>query len=285
MQVTRAYYSQRTGSNPNPNGLPLRDIVKIFVGVYDELKSDGYFDEAFGSCCVDTGESQGRITDINLEILLALHKKNLWPVAEYFQDYTEDDLLDLTEFLFQHVSKPIDGQYHSWQDCGMHWETFNQQAGREHYRNRMNDVLAHYEHRFELSPDGQVLHRAEAGFEPIFDANVPSDDAKVVSRIDAAVLTYRRHGSTVEERRQAVRDLVDVLEYLRPHVKTFLTRKDEGDLFNLANNFGLRHHNDMQKTGYDAALWLSWMFYFYLATIHVVLRKMKHGDDATDPAA
>jgi hypothetical protein len=65
-----------------------------------------------------------------------------------------------------------------------------------------------------------------------------------------------------------------VLEYLKPKIKEHLTSADEKDLFNIANNFGVRHHNDKQKTGYDAGLWLSWMFYFYLATIHVVVRKM-----------
>jgi hypothetical protein len=72
-----------------------------------------------------------------------------------------------------------------------------------------------------------------------------------------------------------VRELVDVLEYLRPRMKELITTKDEADLFNIANNFGACHRNDKQKTGYDASLWLSWMFYFYLSTIHVVLRKMK----------
>jgi hypothetical protein len=70
-----------------------------------------------------------------------------------------------------------------------------------------------------------------------------------------------------------VRDLADVLEYLRPKVKALLTSADEKDIFNIANNFGIRHHNDQQKTGYEASLWLSWMFYFYLSTIHVLLRK------------
>jgi hypothetical protein len=91
--------------------------------------------------------------------------------------------------------------------------------------------------------------------------------------VQAAVLQYRRHGATLDDRRHAVRDLADVLEYLRPNVKAFLTSSDEADLFNLANNFGIRHCNDRQKTDYDSALWLSWMFYYYLATIHVVLRK------------
>jgi hypothetical protein len=38
------------------------------------------------------------------------------------------------------------------------------------------------------------------------------------------------------------------------------------------NNFGFRHNNDIQKTDYDEKIWLSWMFYHYLSTIHVYLR-------------
>ena len=254
--------------------------MKLFVGFYDELRSSGYFHEAFGYTCVDLGEVPGRVSDIDMQILLAMHKRNLWPIAERSSEYSEDDFFDVMEFLFQHVSQPIDGQYHSYADCGTHWDTFNQKEGQEHYRRRINEILQHYERRFELSSDGEILHRPEAGFEPIFDADVPSEDGKVVSRIDAAVLTYRRHGSTVDERRQAVRDLADVLEYLRPKVKALLTENDEKDLFNLANNFGVRHHNDKQKTRYNAALWLSWMFYFYLSTIHVVLRRIQFADNS-----
>jgi hypothetical protein len=125
-----------------------------------------------------------------------------------------------------------------------------------------------------LSSTGEVLHAAEDGFQPIFEADAPTSDGNVRSKIASAVLRYRRHGSSIEERKIAVRDLADVLEYLRPQIKAILDRKDEDDLFNIANNFGIRHHNLNQRTGYDAALWLSWMFYFYLATIHVVLRKL-----------
>lgn len=59
---------------------------------------------------------------------------------------------------------------------------------------------------------------------------------------------------------------------LRPQVKGVLTKKDEGALFIIANEFGIRHHNDRQKTDYDPATWLSWMFYFYLASIHAWVR-------------
>jgi hypothetical protein len=274
--VAHSYYSQRTGSNPNANGLPLVDLVDLFVRVFTQLRQDGFFDEALGFECVDAGKIDGKVRDVELEMLLAIRKKGLWPIEKAAAQYSEDDLFDVIEFLHQNVSKPIDGTMHSWNECGMHWETFNQAEGRAEYRLKINAVLDHYAKRFVLSSAGEVLHEPEAGFEAIFDADIPSNDSNVLGRINAAVLRYRRHGSTLDDRRQAVRDLADVLEYLRPKVQLLLTSHDENDLFNIANNFGIRHHNKKQKSNYDASLWLSWMFYFYLATIHVVLRKIGH---------
>lgn len=276
--MAHTYYSHRKGTNPNLNGLPLTDVVDLFIRVFDQMRDDGYFHEAFGYECVDAGHIDGKVRDVELEMLLTIRKKGLWPLHVMGPAYTEDDFFDVVEFLYQHVSKPIDGTYHNWNDCGMHWETFNKTQGQAEYREKVNSVLSHYSKPFELAAIGEVLHKPEAGFEQIFDADIPSTDSNISGRINAAVLRYRRHGSTIDDRRQAVRDLSDVLEYLRPKVKSLLTSADEKDLFNLANNFGIRHHNDQQKTTYDASLWLSWMFYFYLATIHVLLRKQQHGE-------
>lgn len=277
--MNHSYYSQRKGTNPNPTGLPIEDIANMFVRIYDQLREDGFFDEAFGFECVDDGYISGTVRDVELEILLRIRKSGLWPLGENAPNYSEDDFFDMVEFLFQHVSEPVDGSYHSWNNCGMHWETFSKDQGQTKFRERVNDLLSHYARPFELSSSGEVLHKPEAGFEPIFDADIPSEDDNVTGRINAAVVLFRRHGSTQDNRRQAVRDLADVLEYLRPKVKSLLTSSDERDLFNIANNFGIRHHNDEQKTAYEAGLWLSWMFYFYLATVHVVLRKLQQGGE------
>ena len=100
---------------------------------------------------------------------------------------------------------------------------------------------------------------------------MPHEDKRnVTERVAAAKLKYRRR--SLSERKDAVRDLADVLEYLRPEVKKALKSKDESELFQLANNFGIRHHNKDQKTDYDESIWLSWMFYHYLASIHACLR-------------
>ena len=273
--MAHKYFSQRTGTNPNPKGLPLSDLLDLFGRVYGQLREDGYFDEAFGFYCVDAGELPGTVKDVELEMRLAFRKKNLWPIHNHADNYSEDDLFDVIEFLFQHVSKPVDGTMHSWNECGMHWDTFNKKDGQTVFMEKINSILVHYTGPFELSPQGEVLSKPEAGFEQIFDADSPTGDENIKARVESAILQYRRHGSTLDDRRQAVRDLADVLEYLRPRMRRLLTKQDENDLFNIANNFGIRHHNDQQKTSYDTALWLSWMFYFYLATIHVVLRKIE----------
>lgn len=273
--MDRLYYSQRAGTNPNPEGLSFSETINLFMRVYAQLEEDRYLTEALGFDCVDAGRLEGKVRDMGLEILLALRKNHLWPIPSKAAEYNQDDLFDIIEFLYSHVSKPIDGTLHSWNNCGMHWTTFDQLEGQKEYRTKINKVLANYVRKFELSMEGEVLLKPEPGFERIFEADVPTADPKVGTRIDAAVLRFRRHGSTLDDRRQAVRDLADVFEYLRPQVKTLLTTNDERDLFNIANNFGIRHHNEKQKTGYDAQLWLSWMFYFYLSTIHVLLRKIE----------
>lgn len=245
--MSHQYYSQRNGSNPNLDGLPLSDTIDLFLRVYNQLESEGYFTQAFGFWCIDNDHVEGLVKDVELEMLLSIRKKNLWPLSQYAQSYTEDDFLDVIEFLYQHVSKPIDGTMHSYGGCGMHWETFNKKDGQAVFIEKINTVLAHYKNKYELDACGQVLSKPEKGFEQIFKADVPSDDHNIVDRINAATTQFRRHGSTIDDRRQAVRDLADVLEYLKPKVKQLLSNKDEQDLFNIANNFGVRHHNDKQK--------------------------------------
>jgi hypothetical protein len=108
---------------------------------------------------------------------------------------------------------------------------------------------------------------------PLLQADIPSSDSEnITKKIDLAVLKFRRHKSTLDDERDALRELADVLEYLRPDIKKVLASKDESDLFNIANNFGIRHHNVDQKVDYDKAIWYSWIFYYYLATIHAALR-------------
>lgn len=144
---------------------------------------------------------------------------------------------------------------------------------------RVNKILNIYEKGYELSADGEILILADAGLHGLFEAPLPSvDPDNVAARVTAAQLKFRRSRSSIEDRRDAVRDLADVFEYLRPKIKDVIAKKDEAAIFEIANKFGIRHHDDKQQIDYDKPIWYSWIFYYYLATIHACVRLIEKRD-------
>lgn len=269
----RRYYSIRTGKNPQGAEIDLKTLKSLFLDRYSSWEDTGYFQEYFGYECVDEGHVSGKLgEDISAAMRFRLRKLDLWPLQTRIEHYSEDDLFDVIEFLFDHISKPLEGFYHSYSGCGHHYHTFDAEGGQALYLATVNELLETYQPGYEISPLGEILQRAHPGTENLFHADVPTTDQNIRSRMESAIAKFRRYRSSFDERRDAVRDLADVFEYLRPKLKGVLTKADENDLFNIANNFGLRHHNDKQKTNYDQSIWLSWIFYYYLATIHAVLR-------------
>jgi hypothetical protein len=186
----------------------------------------------------------------------------------------EDQLFDLTEYFHRHVSKGIDDRsaLHSYSNCGWHYHEFAAAPAQALFRQRMNRTLVNYRGGFRINEDGQVEHDANEGLDQLIDAALPTKDPDVAKRVSGAIALYRNRGRTEEDLRLAVRELFDVLEKLRPEMKTEMLSKDEGALFNIANNFTIRHMNDQQKAGYDSAIWHQWMFYVNLSTIHVITR-------------
>lgn len=274
----RQYYSVRTGKNPLASQWDLPILLKLFNDLYTNFEVKGYLQEAFGYLCVDDGDVPGTLgKDIEAQILRKVRKQDLWPINKTCMNYSEDDLFDIIEFLYDYVSKPLDGTYHSWNNCGWHYNKFDPDTGRQEFRSEINEILREYKDGYELSVAGEILALPERGQESLLNATLPVyDPDNVEKRVEGAKLKFRRYRSSIEDRRDAIRDLSDVLEFLRPKLKLVITKSDENDIFNIANNFGIRHHNDSQKTDYEKSIWYSWMFYYYLATIHAVLRLIQN---------
>ena len=274
-RVARGYYSIRTGKNPKTRwDIPL--FREVFLSIYLHFREKEYFQEYFGYECVDAGDVPGRLgPDLKGHFLRSLHKIDVWPINERYEEYSEEDLFDVIELLYDCVSRPVDGYHHSYGDCGWHYEKFDRQEGRNEYRSVMNEQLRDYGQGYELSDKGEIRTLPPVGMTQLFQAQVPADDENK-KRVEAAIEKFRGRNSSIDDRRHAVRNLADVLEFLRPKVKSILTNKDERDLFELANRFGIRHHNERQQTRYAPAIWLSWMFYYYLASIHALTRLLEN---------
>lgn len=272
MLEERKYYSFRTGKRGTE--IDFNFLKKAMLLIYDRFLETDYFQEAFGMDCVDSGFIPGVVgRDIDSFVLLKLRKDNVWPIHKHIDYYTEEDLFDIIELLYDLVSKPIDGNYHSWQNCGWHYEIFDKATGEIEFRSDINRLLLDYGDGWELSLEGEILAKGDVGLNSLFKATLPAlDFENIDQKVINAVLKFRRPKSSIDDRKEAVRELADVLEFLRPQLKQELLTKDEKELFNIANNFGIRHHNQIQKKEYDKAVWLSWIFYIYLSTIHLVTR-------------
>lgn len=238
-----------------------------------------------GYGCVD-GDIDGSVgANVSAYVDLRTMQPGLWPVREAITNYTEAQLFDMVEFMFDHVSKPVEGWQHTFCDCGWHWKTFSSVDGRAAYRECVNPLLESYSSGFTLNGKGEITHHAPHGMNKLLTAQLPSGDETVNSKVRKAVDRFQRYGTTIDERANAVRDLADVLEWLRPQIKTTLLHDDENELFNLANKFGIRHMNQNQRVQYDRNIWLSWMFYHYLATINACLHLLGKQEAKALPAA
>jgi hypothetical protein len=274
----RRYYSVRTGKNDMGSRLQLDDFRGLFEDLYNSFEEKGYFQEDFGYFCVDLNDVYGTLgRNIGAQIFLAIRKKNLWPLREFLPLYELDDFFDMIEFLYDHVSKPLSGRHHDFGGCGWHYDVFERSLGTQEFRERVNTILEDLEDGYTLNEKGEILISPEKGLEPLVSALLPEVPLQIQERMESAIARFRGARNSVSEREVAVRELANIFEYLRPRVKEVLNKKDEVDLFELANRFGIRHFEETQKNDYDKSIWLSWMFYYYLATLHAFLRLEKKG--------
>ena len=205
-----------------------------------------------------------------------------FPIHKWDSDeITEDHIFDMIEFLFDRASKPLGAwalKYNPNGDDYYDYEDYDSTAGREEFRSHANLVLADYKAGFELTEEGKILSIGEPALRQILTAEIePYDEIHVDSKVRAAIQKWRSRDLSLSAKKEAIRELADVFEWLKKtkNLSAALDGKDESAIFDLANNFAIRHHNPSQKTNYDPVIWYSWMFHFYLATYHASIRLLK----------
>ena len=250
------------------------ELKKLFSYEVKELKRRGFLDQYFGGD-LNNGVGEHGL-DPSFRVFASLGKKGLWPLGDMSGYMSDSDVFDMIEYLFSHVSEPV------YDLGGCFLDDYDEEAGKVHFISKMNDMLYRYGGGFELSRDGDVLSLVPDGLDSLVNANVNYHDKEnIVKRIGSAKLLFRKRdkdGECLRNRNNAVRELADVLEFLRTDAKKVIINEDESDLFNIANNFGIRHHRKGQKKRYDEDIFLNWIFYYYLASIHACLSLLERSD-------
>jgi len=267
--MIRRYYSSRT----KPRSLTLEELYQKIQHLYLLFRNKDYFKGKAGITKNDLPDA------IEHEAAIVLNFQ-LFPITKWpREDITEDHLFDTLEFLYDYVSKPGEEVQMTTEE-GWHYQDYggyDDEAGQDEFRNKASVILADYKTGFELTKDGKIQAKGTDGLQHILDAEIiPYDDKNVDSKVRNAIAKWQNRRLSLSEKKEAIRELADVFEWLKKTkgLASVLDGEDASALFNIANSFGIRHHNPKQKTNYDRSIWYSWIFHFYLATYHAAIRML-----------
>lgn len=254
-------YAYRVGaSKPRYD---LGTFSRLLLAYFHELEDGGWLQSTLGKDCTDAR------VDVGARVL-AEFGRDVWPLSVRLEAQDEMWLFTGIEFYARHVAEPVASWIHEWNLCGIHVTQADRIRGALAFRERVNQILANYERPFCLADDGLIYEQGPDGLSELVP--LPSGDSRVDARVASAVRAFKRYGAAIDAKRHAVRDLADILELLRDTGSTDLPSKDERYLFDIANNFGIRHLNKKQRLDYDHDVFLEWIFYAFLAAIRLATR-------------
>ena len=267
----RKYYSSRIKSRK----IDINQLYFKLQNLFLYFRGNDYFKDELALTY-----SSGNSTRANYKASSLLNF-TIFPLEKWHESLIlEENMFDALEFLYDHVSKPgelvemLTENNFRYQD----YEEYDKFEGKEEFCQAANLFLCDYRDGYELSSDGEILSLGDEELKEILSAEIISYNLENIdSKVKAAVHKWKNRHLDIEERRRAIQDLADVFKWLKKsgYLDNVLDKKDDSLLFQLANGFAIRHHNPDQKTNYDKIIWYSWMFHFYLATYHAVIRMIE----------
>jgi hypothetical protein len=278
-----AYWSQRRlGRVDKQRRKELPETARRFADLIERYEQRGYLAQAFGEDCVD-GSSDGTLgsspTD---EVHGQLGRDGLWPPSQNWRSYDLDALCDVIEFAHDHVSRPNHRWYHQFSSCGWHHGRYHAERGRQLYRDQVNQLLGESVLPLSLNEQGRLEQVAPDELEALIAA-ARAESGPAASELHHAFAQFRARGATILDRRSAVVTLAGILESRRNEIlKRRLAQRDEADIFEIANKFGIRHQRADQKTNYNQDLYLEWIFYWYVATVHLTDKILSQTGEAAE---
>lgn len=263
-----SYYRARSAPRAPQTPLSGPTLGAELCQVFADMDDRGYFDEAFGLSCCDMRED--RPGAARALFVQRLGEQTSWQWPAVFDGQDLEDVYDLVEVCHDLVARPRVRQYHQFCD---EWDysEFQRRAGRLVYRWRINSVLQRSSVELRMSDtgedEGRLVHAPGDPRNTLPGRVVAAAKNRTEQeRLQHAIAVFRGRHADRNAKRDAVRALGDVLELRRTRVRKVLGRKDEDALFDILNNFDIRHLNRTTQADYDEAF-LDWIFWTLLASL------------------
>lgn len=201
-----------------------------------------------------------------------------YQIVPYSLKGDEDKLLDFLELLWQDVSLP------KRRNDRIRHIGYDKTRGQKLLQEWFNEDLLLLEKPMILMDNGQIVSATNNALVELSNTALGlSDDESSLRRytiepIQEGVQQYMARGANEADKKAAIKSLVDALESIRPLVKKTLLSEDENALFNIANNFAIRHNGKNQRRDYDKSVWYDWVFHVNLAALMTIINIVKQQD-------
>lgn len=285
-----------------PVALTITDCRQRFAHLIGELTRLGYFEDAFGSECSDSRDNPTEEGQRVLVERLELPDVRLWPPAQIWSNvlknvdavvhdgWSDEVLYDVIEALDELVARPRQRRWHGYHE---EWDysDYSRSAGQAVYRWRVNALLDQSDVPLRLAETGSdaglLVHGAGDPRDDLTDRALDTANSRDRAEVEHAVALFRGRAVSREGKRSAIVSLARVLEERRELVEAALTKKDAGALFQIANEFDLRHrrstgHGKAQREDYDDAF-LDWVYWWYLSTVELTKQLLLVEGGAAQP--
>lgn len=271
-------YSVRSGEHPSGGSVDFHTLRDFVIRRFEELRMRGYFHEKYGFIIEKLlqNPSQFEVALGNLRFdffteLIAISRKGKFKVINQESVDSLDDIFDLIEYIYSVASKPVIDASPIHQSI----KSYDKQAAEAEIRTDYNKLLPYYEEGWELGDDGKVRCRPPSGLETLISNPLPDDsDIADKSLVLNAIRKFHSRESSQHDRRSAIREVGDIFEKYRSQSQLHLTSKVENELFTLLNQFGIRHMDNKQHTGYPEDVYYPWIFYYLLAALNALGKLM-----------
>lgn len=285
------YFSQRIKSVKEERQPLDKGFWFAFNETLEAFANQNYFCEKFPSYCND---------DHPLFWYPPVVKKALqadfglfeWPRKED-NPPNENQILDLVEFFFKHISVPQETWFHSY--CGEKHPTngYDQRKGRYEYTIKVNQLFARFHQPFKLQK-GHIIRQSSAVLDELLvetDIGLPIEDAHLVQLIATGLEHFYK--SKGNNKMDGLRCMVDAFERIKsmenPKNKKESVKKtidqisiSDGmtthlnemfrELTRIANENTIRHH-ELDKQVINDEATIEFLFYSYYNAIRFLLTK------------
>jgi hypothetical protein len=269
--VPPRYWAERNGHVTAALASPSHALPDDVVSLIDRLQDQGYFPNLMPRECPDSPTDYDWVAQ---SIKEATHMEVRWPPPEADVDLMKELMtFTLIEFFHDHAQRPRWASIHDYAECGPHYHDPDRAAGGAVYRWRTNELLERHDVPLRLGNKGvergRLVRHFGAGLDALAEAQV-ADGAAAPTATAEAVRMYRERDASLPQKRSALNLLAGELERRRQAVKALL-KKDEAALFDIANNYAIRHQRDGQREDYGLD-YLDWIFWNFLATVDLMNR-------------